>query len=50
MSRIAYVLTVMVAILVLVGKDNTHALSAQAVVLLGDFGHLLLALLRKALA
>jgi hypothetical protein len=35
MSRIAYVLTVMVAILVLVGKDNTHALSAQAVVLLG---------------
>jgi hypothetical protein len=49
-SRIAYVLTVMTAILVLVGKDNTHALSAQAVSLLGDFGHVLLALLQKALA
>src|SRR6266545_2957979 len=39
MSRIAYVLVVMTAILVLVGKDNTHALSAQAVVLLGGCGH-----------
>jgi hypothetical protein len=49
MSRIAYVLTVMVAILVLVGKDNTHALSAQAVVLLGEAGRVLLALLKKYL-
>jgi hypothetical protein len=49
MSRIAYVLTVMVAILVLVGKDNTHALSAQAVVFLGEAGHVLLAMLKKYL-
>jgi hypothetical protein len=49
-SRIAYVLTVMTAILVLVGKENTHALSAQAVSLLGDFGQVLLQLLHKALA
>jgi len=50
MARIAYVLTVLMAVLILVGKDNTHALSAQAVVLFGEFGHVLLALLKKALA
>jgi hypothetical protein len=49
MSRIAYVLVVTVAILVLVGKDNTHALSAQAVDLLGQAGEVLLALLKKYL-
>jgi hypothetical protein len=48
-SRIAYVMVVTVAILVLVGKDNTHALSAQAVDLLGQAGQVLLALLRKYL-
>ena len=49
MSRIAYVVVVTVAILVLVGKDNTHALSAQAVVFLGEAGRVLLAKLKKYL-
>ena len=50
MSRIAYVAVVTIAILILVGKDNTHALSAQAVVFLGEAGQVLLELLKKALA
>ena len=50
MSRISYVLVVTVAILVLVGKPNTQALSAELVDFAGDAGEVLLALLKKATA
>ena len=45
-NTLVEVLWTIVPILILVGKDNTHALSAQAVVLLGEAGRVLLALLR----
>jgi hypothetical protein len=41
---------VVLAILILVGKQNTTALSAELVDLIGKAGEVLLALLRKALA
>ena len=50
MARIIYVLVVVLAILILVGKQNTTALSAELVDLIGKAGEVLLALLRKALA
>jgi hypothetical protein len=50
MARILYVLVVVLAILILVGKQNTTALSAELVDLIGKAGEVLLALLRKALA
>jgi hypothetical protein len=50
MARIAYVLVVLVAILILVGKQNTTALSAELVSLVGAAGDALIALLRKAAA
>ena len=43
-------LVVVLAILILVGKQNTTALSAELVDLIGKAGEVLLALLRKALA
>jgi hypothetical protein len=48
MSRIAYVAVVTIAILILVGKDNTHALSAEAVGLFREGGQLVVELLKKA--
>ena len=50
MARIIYALVVVLAILILVGKQNTTALSAELVDLIGKTGEVLLALLRKALA
>jgi hypothetical protein len=50
MARIIYVAVVVLAILILVGKQNTTALSAELVDLIGKAGEVLLALLRKALA
>jgi hypothetical protein len=50
MARIIYVAVVVLAILILVGKQNTTALSAEMVDLIGKAGEVLLALLRKALA
>jgi hypothetical protein len=50
MTRIIYVAVVVLAILILVGKQNTTALSAELVDLIGKAGEVLLALLRKALA
>jgi hypothetical protein len=50
MSRIAYVVVVVIAILILVGKKNTIALSTELVDLIGGAGEVLLALLKKALA
>jgi hypothetical protein len=50
MSRIAYVVVVTIAILILVGKEHTQALSAEAVDLFGQGGEIVLDLLRKALA
>jgi hypothetical protein len=49
-SRIAYVAVVTIAILILVGKDNTHALSAEAVSLFRDGGQIVVELLKKAMA
>jgi len=49
MARIIYVAVVVLAILILVGKQNTTALSAELVDLIGKGGEILLALLRKAL-
>jgi hypothetical protein len=48
MARIAYVLVVLVAILILVGKQNTQALSAELVNLVGAGGEALISLLKKA--
>ena len=50
MVRIIYVAVVVLAILILVGKKNTTALSAELVDLIGEAGRVLLALLRKARA
>ena len=50
MARIIYVAVVVLAILILVGKKNITALSAELVDLIGEAGRVLLALLRKALA
>jgi hypothetical protein len=50
MARIVYVLVVVLAILILVGKQNTTALSAELVDLIGQAGDVLLALIKKALA
>jgi hypothetical protein len=50
MARIAYVLVVLVAILILVGKQNTQALSAELVDLVGAGGTALIGLLKKAAA
>ena len=50
MARIIYVAVVVLAILILVGKQNTTALSAELVDLIGGAGEVLLALLKKALA
>ena len=50
MARIAFVLVVLVATLILVGKQNTTALSAELVQLVGDLGKTLIALLHKAMA
>jgi hypothetical protein len=49
-ARILYVVVVVIAILILVGKQNTTTLSAELVDLIGKGGEILLALLRKALA
>jgi hypothetical protein len=49
-SRIAYVLVVLVAVLILVGKQNTQALSAELVNLIGAGGDALIDLLKKAAA
>ncbi len=48
MARIAYVLVVLVAVLILVGKQNTQALSAELVDLVGAGGTALIDLLKKA--
>jgi hypothetical protein len=48
MARIAYVLVVLVAVLILVGKQNTQALSAELVDLIGAGGEALIGLLKKA--
>ena len=50
MAKIAYVLVVLVATLILVGKQNTTALSAELVQLVGDLGKALISLLHKAMA
>jgi hypothetical protein len=50
MARIAYVLVVLVAVLILVGKQNTQALSAEMVDLIGAGGTALIDLLKKAAA
>jgi hypothetical protein len=48
MARNVYVVLVLVAVLILVGKQNTQALSAQLVDLVGAGGAALIELLKKA--
>ena len=50
MARIAYVLVVLVAVLILVGKQNTKALSSELVDLVGAGGTALIDLLKNAAA
>jgi hypothetical protein len=50
MARIIYLAVVVLSILILVGKQNTTALSAELVDLISGGGQLLLDLIRKALA